>query len=324
MTSRALFLCAWLGLCSILGGAAGTAVAKDEVQQQAQRQIDQPLNNAPVWRAARSGAEHSTSATGREAGVLIQAGGETWRRIRNGPVIVIGGWLLILVPIVIGLYYRARGPLKLNGAPTGKLVLRFNSWERIIHWLTATTFVILAVTGVLMLFGKHVLIPVIGHTGFSWFAVIAKNVHNIFGPLFIFCVGCMFFTFLRDNVWKAIDWEWLKKAPKVLDGSAHVPSGRFNAAEKGWFWGGVALLGLVVGLSGLVLDFPNFEQTRATMQIANIIHGVGALLFVAASLGHIYMGTIGTEGAYEGMRTGYVDETWAREHHELWFNEVKS
>lgn len=324
MTSRVLFLCAWLGFCSVLGGAAGTAVANNEAQQQTQRQIDQPLNNAPVWRAVRSGAAHSTVATGREAGVLIQASGETWRWIRNGPVTQIGGWLLVLVPIAIGLYYKVKGSMKLHGAPTGKLVQRFTSWERLIHWLTASTFVILAVTGVLLLFGKHVLIPVIGYTAFSWFAVISKNVHNVVGPLFIFSVACMFFTFLRDNIWKAIDWEWLKKAPKVLDGSAHVPSGKFNAAEKGWFWGGVALLGLVVGLSGLVLDFPNFEQTRATMQIANIIHGVGALLFVVASFGHIYMGTIGTDGAYDAMRTGYVDETWAREHHELWFTELKS
>jgi formate dehydrogenase subunit gamma len=217
-----------------------------------------------------------------------------------------------------------KGPLKLHGQPTGKLVQRFSSWERAIHWSTAIAFVVLAVTGVLLLFGKHILIPVIGHAGFAWFATISKNVHNIVGPLFIFCVACMFIVFVRDNIWHGIDWEWLKKAPQVLSGKAHVPSGKYNAAEKGWFWGGVALLGLVVGASGLILNFPNFEQTRFTMQIANIVHGVGALLFVAASLGHIYMGTIGTEGAYKAMRTGYVDETWAKEHHELWLNEVKS
>jgi formate dehydrogenase subunit gamma len=173
-----------------------------------------------------------------------------------------------------------------------------------------------------MLFGRYILIPVIGYSGFSWFAVIAKNVHNLVGPLFIFSVACVFVTFVRDNIWHSIDWQWLRKAPQVLSGTAHVPSGRFNAAEKGWFWGGVALLGLVVGVSGLILDFPNFDQTRAVMQIANITHGVGALLFICASLGHIYMGTIGTEGAYKAMRTGYVDETWAKEHHELWFNDV--
>jgi len=329
MKTRAFLLSAWLVVCSALGGAATVAVADDAAKsnnaaEQVKRQSSQPLNNAPVWRSVRSGAEHSTQATGREAGVLIQSAGETWRQIRNGPITLIGGLLLILVPIVIGLFYTWKGPLKLHGQPTGNLVQRFNTWERVIHWSTAITFVVLAVTGVLLLFGKHILIPVIGHTGFAWFATIAKNVHNIVGPLFIFSVACMFVVFVRDNIWHGIDWEWLKKAPQVLTGNAHVPSGKYNAAEKGWFWGGVALLGLVVGISGLILNFPNFEQTRFTMQIANITHGVGALLFMAASLGHIYMGTIGTEGAYKAMRTGYVDETWAKEHHELWLKDVKS
>ena len=205
------------------------------------------------------------------------------------------------MPIIIAVFYGVNGSLKLHGKPTGNLVQRFSYWERIIHWSTATTFVVLAITGILLLFGKYLLIPLIGHTGFSWFGVISKNVHNLVGPLFIFCVACMFVTFVRDNLWEKIDWEWLKKSPQVLTGKGHAPSGKYNAAEKGWFWGGVALLGLVVGITGLILDFPNFAQTRQTMQIANIIHGVGALLFIAASLGHIYMGTIGTEGAYDAM-----------------------
>ena len=329
MRRRALFLSIWLGLCSILGGAsitgvAATATANDEADMQAERQTQQPQNNAPFWRSVRSGREHSTQVSGRETGVLIQSAGETWRQIRNGPVTLVGGLLLIFVPIVIAVFYGLNGPLKLRGQPSGRLVERFTYWERIIHWSTAITFVVLAVTGILMFFGKHILIPIIGYTGFSWFAAISKNVHNIVGPLFIFCVACMFIMFVRDNLWQRIDWEWVKKAPLVLTGKGHAPSGKYNAAEKGWFWGGVAFLGLVVGVTGLILDFPNFDQTRSTMQIANIVHGVGALLFIAASLGHIYMGTIGTEGAYDAMRTGKVDETWAKEHHELWLDQVKS
>ena len=324
-----MFLSIWLGLCSILGGAsitgvAATATANDEADMQAERQTQQPQNNAPFWRSVRSGREHSTQVSGRETGVLIQSAGETWRQIRNGPVTLVGGLLLIFVPIVIAVFYGLNGPLKLRGQPSGRLVERFTYWERIIHWSTAITFVVLAVTGILMFFGKHILIPIIGYTGFSWFAAISKNVHNIVGPLFIFCVACMFIMFVRDNLWQRIDWEWVKKAPLVLTGKGHAPSGKYNAAEKGWFWGGVAFLGLVVGVTGLILDFPNFDQTRSTMQIANIVHGVGALLFIAASLGHIYMGTIGTEGAYDAMRTGKVDETWAKEHHELWLDQVKS
>jgi formate dehydrogenase subunit gamma len=272
----------------------------------------------------RSGESHTTQVRGRETGVLIQAGGETWRRIRNGPITLVFGGLLIAVPILIWSFYRYSGPMKLHGKPTGRMIERFNKWERTVHWFTAASFVVLAVTGILMLFGKHFLLPVIGYGAFSWFAALSKNLHNFVGPLFIFCVACIFVTFLRDNVFRRLDIQWMLKMPQVLTGKAHIPSGRFNAAEKGWFWGGVALLGLIVSASGLVLDFPNFDQTRNTMQIANIVHGVGALLFVLASFGHIYMGTIGTEGAYQAMKTGMVDETWAKEHHELWYDEVKA
>ena len=305
-----------------LGRPAESGAAQNDTQ--AQRQQKQPLNNAPTWRHVRSGDAHTTQVRGRETGVLIQAGGETWRRIRNGPITLVFGVLLIAVPILIWSFYRYGGPMKLHGKPSGRMIERFSKWERTVHWFTAVSFVVLAVTGILMLFGKHFLLPVIGYSAFSWFAAFSKNLHNFVGPLFIFCVACIFVTFLRDNVFRRMDMQWLLKMPQVLTGKAHVPSGRFNAAEKGWFWGGVAFLGLVVSTSGLVLDFPNFDQTRHTMQIANIVHGVGALLFVLASFGHIYMGTIGTEGAYQAMKTGMVDETWAKEHHELWYDEVKA
>lgn len=315
----------WLALLLAVAAPLPVAVVQAaDNEAQARRQQEQPLNNAPMWREVRSGESHSTQVRGRETGVLIQSGGETWRQVRNGPVTLIFGVALILVPILIWLFYRRAGPMKLQGKPSGRMIERFSRWERIVHWSTAVSFVVMAITGILMLFGKHFLLPVVGYTGFSWFAAFSKNLHNFVGPLFIFCVACTLVTFLRDNFFNRLDLEWLAKISQVFTGRAHVPSGRFNAAEKGWFWGGVACLGLVVGFSGLVLDFPNFDQTRLTMQIANIVHAVGALLFVLASFGHIYMGTIGTEGAYQAMKTGMVDETWAREHHELWYEEVRS
>lgn len=325
MAARAWFGI-WLALAVLIGGSstlpAGRALAGSDSAAQVKRQQEQPLNNAPVWRAVREGEAGVTQVRGRETGVLIQSGGETWRLIRNGPVTLYGGILLIVVPLLILGFYRFNGPMKLHGRPTGRSIERFTRWERIVHWSTAITFVILGITGILLLFGKHFVIPVLGYAAFAWIAAISKNLHNFVGPLFIFCVAAMFVTYLRDNLPRRIDWEWLRKAPQVLTGRAHVPSGKYNAAEKGWFWGGVAFLGLVVGVSGLVLNFPNFDQTRLTMQTANIVHGVGALLFVLASFGHIYMGTIGTEGAWQGMKTGQVDETWAREHHALWYEEV--
>ncbi len=318
---RRLLMAVWLALTAMLGGAV---TAADSQNPQVEQQQVQPLNNAPVWRAVRYGEPGVTQVRGVDSNVLIQASGETWRQIRNGPITLYGGVLLILVPIGILGFYRLAGPIKTHDAPTGRKLERFSRWERIVHWTTAITFVILALTGILLLFGKHLLIPLIGYEAFSWVGAASKNLHNFVGPLFIFAVACMFFTYLRENLWKAHDLEWLRKMTKVLTGKAHVPSGKYNAAEKGWFWGGVAFLGLVVGASGLVLDFANFGQGRVVMQVANVVHGVGALLFVLASFGHIYMGTIGTEGAFDAMMSGQVDETWAREHHELWYREATS
>ena len=134
----------------------------------------------------------------------------------------------------------------------------------------------------------------------------------------------MFFAFLRDNVWRPIDAVWIRRAGGLLDGS-HVPSGRFNFGEKTWFWFGVTILGFTVAASGLIMDFPNLgEWTRSDMQTANIVHAIGAILMLALAFGHIYMGTLGAEGAYESMKTGYVDETWAREHHEQWYLDIKA
>ena len=133
----------------------------------------------------------------------------------------------------------------------------------------------------------------------------------------------MIVTYVKDNLWRAGDFGWLAKAGGLFSGE-HVRAGRYNAGEKVWFWFGVLLLGLVSSVSGLVLDFPNFDQARSVMQWANVVHTISALLFITMALGHIYIGTIGTEGAYESMRLGLVDEMWAKEHHEIWYEEVKA
>jgi formate dehydrogenase subunit gamma len=305
------------------GQKDAAAVAQENPATEAQRQVEQPYNNAPIWREVRSGQKNFTATKGVETGVLIQSAGETWRAFRNGPVTFYGGILLIAVPVLIFLFYRRYGPLKLHEKPTGRMIQRFNDWERVVHWSTAISFVVLAISGIIILFGKHVILPVFGYTLFSWLAILAKNLHNFVGPLFIFCVAATFVTFVKDNIWKAHDFLWFRKAGGMVS-KEHVPSDRFNAGEKSWFWFGVFLLSIIVAASGLILDFPNFEQGRAMMQQANVIHSVAAIIYIAASLGHIYMGTLGVEGAYESMRNGTVDETWAKEHHELWYNDIKS
>jgi len=311
-----------LGLMLLLPTLTGTAWAQAQ-ETQAQRQQVQPGNNAPVWRDVRSGKVGSTTVQGRETGVLIQTEGQTWRKLRNGPISLYGGWLVVLVLIALVLFYKWRGPMGLHSAPTGRMIERFSSFERMAHWTMAISFCILAVSGLTMLFGKYVLLPLIGHTLFGWLAELGKFLHNFTGPIFMFSIVVFVAKFIRDNIPRAYDIAWLVKVGGVFSGEA-VPSGRFNAGEKIWFWAGVVVLGTVSCASGLVLDFPNFDQTRALMILANIVHVIAALLFIAFSFTHIYLGTVGTTGAYEAMRDGYVDETWAREHAQYWYDDVKA
>jgi len=312
-----------LALSLLVWGAA--FAQQTDIQQQQQRQLVQPGNNAPVWREVRKEAqEHTTTVRGREAGVLVQSAGQTWRQIRNGPVTFYGGWLVVLVVLIIAGLYFAKGPIKLHERPTGRLIERFSTVEMVVHWSTAISFCILGLSGLIMLFGKYVVLPVIGYTLFAWLTALSKNLHNFIAPLFILSVVVMIVIWLRDNLPRAYDWQWFRKSWAFFMRGEHIPSGRFNAGEKGWFWFGIVGLSIVVSWSGVILLFPNFDQTRAAMQEAWIWHAVAALIYIAISLGHIYMGTIGVEGAYGNMRTGYTDETWAKEHHQMWLDEVKS
>jgi formate dehydrogenase subunit gamma len=237
-------------------------------------------------------------------------------------VTIYGGWLFVLALVGAALFYFWKGPIKLHGQPTGRMIERFTAWERVLHWTTAIAFVILSLSGLVILFGKYVVLPMFGYTLFSWLAILSKNLHNFVGPLFVICTFLMIIQFAGKNLPRAYDFIWLRKAGGLVSGE-HVPSGKFNAGEKGWFWVGVTLLGIVVSATGLVLDFPNFAQGREMMQQANVVHAIAAVLFMTMSLGHIYLGTVGQEGSYNSMRHGYVDETWAREHHEYWYNELK-
>jgi formate dehydrogenase subunit gamma len=311
------------------------APATDLAKEQQQRTVNQPGNNSEVWREVRSGQPNYTSVPGREAGVLVQpqarfpgqdamtTAGEAWRKFRNGPITFYGGWLIVLVAAVIAAIYFVIGPIKLHEKPSGRLIERFTLVERWAHWVMAISFCVLAVSGLVILFGKHVLLPVFGYTLFAWLSSLMKNLHNFVAPLFIVSLLVFIVIYIKDNLPEKGDMAWMMNGWKMFKGE-HLPSGRFNAGEKAWFWGGVVLLCLIVSISGLILLFPNFDQLRVTMQQASVVHAIAAILVMAAGLGHIYMGTVGVEGAYGNMRDGMTDETWAKEHHQYWYEDVKS
>ena len=279
-------------------------------------------NNPPVWDGVSAQPGYA-SVPGREYNVLIQGAGRDWRALRNGPLTRYGGYFFVLVLAALTLFYLLRGPLNLHGQPTGRLIERFNAVERASHWVMAGCFIFLALSGFVILWGKHIILPWLGYTGFSWLTVMSKNVHNFVGPLFIFSLVVMFLLYVKDNLPASHDVNWLKGAGGMF-GGPEIPSGKFNAGEKIWFWLGIVILGAVVSATGVILDFPNWNQGREIMQQANFLHGVAAVFFVGISFGHMYLGTLGVPGAYRAMHDGYVDETWAKEHHGLWYEEVKA
>jgi formate dehydrogenase subunit gamma len=307
-------------------------------EDNAQRARTQPGNNAPMWRAVRdSGTQPGvTSLPGAEMGVLVQpfvqypgsiytTAGEAWRQVRNKWIVPYGGALLLIVLGAIGIFYWRAGPLGGHVPDTGRKIERFTPFERSAHWANAIAFVLLAVSGVVLAFGKFFLLPVLGATLFGWLSFALKNVHNFVGPVFAVSLVVVFITFVRDNLPAKGDWNWLRRGGGLM-GEHEVPSHRFNAGEKVLFWGGVFMLGLLVVASGLVLDklVPGLGDTRGQMQVAHMLHAVAAVAMMAMFAGHIYIGSVGMKGAYSSMRTGYVDEGWAKEHHEWWYDDIKA
>ena len=318
--------------------APGAASDPDYGQQtNAERNRVQPGNNAPMWRAVGSGVTGYSSlpvSQAPEAGNLIQpmvqypgsrftTAGEAWRQVRNNWLIPYGGSLVLIALVALAILYFAKGSLgqaRNDGPP---VIERFTPFERSAHWLNAIAFVLLAVSGIVMAFGKFFLQPVLGLHLFGWLSYLLKNIHNFAGPLFAVSLVIVLITFLKDNIASIWDLLWLKNAGGMFGGK-QVPSHRFNPAEKGMYWWGMFFPGLLAVVSGLVLNklIPGLGITRGEMQIAHMIHLVATVIMMSMVFGHIYMGTLGVRGAYKAMRTGWVDEEWAKEHHELWYDDI--
>jgi formate dehydrogenase subunit gamma len=291
-----------------------------DARAQQERQISQPLNNQPVWSEVRSGAPQVTTVKGRETNVLIQPEGQTWRAARV-PIVFWGGVLFALAVLGLAGFYLVRGAMAAPRKPGARVIERFSPMDRYAHWSVAIVWVTLAITGLILSLGKSVLLPLIGYTLFSWLAILAKNIHNFVGPLLIIGVPWLFIRFIRDNGISGDDVRWFTNIIGYFKGHEY-PSDRFNAGEKIVFWLVLVVASTVLIVTGLILVFPNFDQTRSTMQVTNVVHMVAAYLSIALACVHVYLGTIGMEGAYRAMRDGYVDESWAEHHHLRWYQRV--
>ena len=252
----------------------------------------------------------------QRAAVLEQPAGRTWDYFHEvllhwGAAIVIVGTVALL-----GLAYVTIGRLRIAAGRSGQTVLRFKAIERFSHWLMAISFVVLGLTGLNITFGKIVLLPLVGPDTFSMMSGAAKYVHNF--TSFAFVVGLILITvmFFRDNFLEKVDLDWIRQGGGFIK-SRHASAGRFNLGEKLVYWVSVGA-GVAVSLSGFLLLFPFYGTNIADMQLAQVVHAVVAMLFIALILAHIYIGTLGMEGAFEAMATGEVDLNWAKEHHDLW------
>ncbi len=299
-----------------------TAVAETAEKADPKKEMVQ-LAGPEFWRETRSGDKGLTVANGSEAGQLINVDGQRWREVRNQWISPIGLIFMGVSASSLLLFYLWAGRIELANKRSGKKVKRWTPFERAMHWFTAGNFLILGFSGIVPLYGRHFIKPIAPDAIWGSIIYAAKLSHNYLGPLFVLGLLCMLVKWFKNNMINKVDIEWFKQGGGILPNGKHPDAGFCNGGEKIWFWL-LASVGVVVCVTGLVMDFPIFGQTRADMQIANIIHGVASLGLLAAAFGHIYIGTVGTEGALEGMATGYVDETWAKQHHKLWLEEVQN
>jgi formate dehydrogenase subunit gamma len=346
-----------LALAIALLAAAVVVIGQAAVAQTEGRSVDEPsplAGNVPgghlgaasdseIWRALRGGAYGAVSIPDKQAGQMIQSEGDNWRARRNGLITVGGIWALFGMIAIVALFFAIRGRIRIEAGASGKTIERFNDLERFAHWLSATSFIVLALTGLNMLYGKYVLLPVLGPEAFSALAQAGKYVHNFLSFAFMAGVALMFVIWVRHNIPTKHDLQWLAKGGGLFIKGMHPPADKFNAGQKAQFWL-IVIGGLSLSLTGLALLFPftfvMFEPVFVVlnvfglglptgltpmdeMQLSQLWHVVVALALIAVMVAHIYIGSLGMEGAFAAMGTGQVDENWAREHHNLWVEKVK-
>jgi formate dehydrogenase subunit gamma len=248
---------------------------------------------------------------------IEQPAGRDWRQFHEVWLPWLGGAAVLGMLAVLVLFYLIRGKICLEAGRSGRMLVRFSGFERLVHWMTATCFVVLALTGLNITFGKDLLRPLIGPEAFSAWSQWAKYAHNYLSFPFTLGVVLILLMWLAGNIPNKMDIAWIKQGGGIV-GHQHPPAGRFNAGKKVIYWI-VVLGGGAVVVSGYFLLFPFYATNIAGMQSAQMVHGIVAVLFVAVMIAHVYIGTIGMEGAFEGMWDGIVDVNWAKEHHSAWF-----
>lgn len=331
----------------IAGTAVLTVHAPSALAQQEGRVPGDALgstSDADFWRAVRQGTQGTVPQPDPSAGQLIQSEGESWRAIRNGPLSTYGVWAILGIIALLALFFAIRGRIRIEHGRSGHTITRFGFIERFTHWLTATCFVVLALTGLNMLYGRYALRPLIGADAFAALTLAGKYAHNYLAFGFMLGVLLMIVLWLPYNFPNRHDFVWIAKGGGMFRKGVHAPASKFNAGQKLIFWL-VVLGGISVSFSGIMLMFPFqldafgptfgwinwlFGTSYPTqlapiqeMQLAQVWHAILGLFLTIVIIAHIYIGTIGMEGAFDAMGSGKVDENWAREHHDIWVRDLE-
>lgn len=252
----------------------------------------------------------------QRAANLIQPEGRNWREFHNVTLAWVGGIAVLGMLALLAVFFMMRGRIPIEGGRSGRTILRFNAFERANHWMVASCFIVLALSGLNLTFGRHVLLPLVGPEAFTEVSHWGKYAHNFLAFPFTLGLVLMLLIWVKDNIPNGTDIRWLKAGGGLI-GHGEPDSGRFNAGQKGIFWITV-LGGAAVAVTGYMLIFPFVFTDVNGMQLSHMIHSIIAVLMIAVMLAHIYIGTIGMDGAVEAMTTGQVDLNWAKQHHNLW------
>ncbi|MDB5512852.1 MAG: formate dehydrogenase, gamma subunit [Enterovirga sp.] len=258
-----------------------------------------------------------------KAATLEQPQGRDWRQFREGWLPWIGALAVLGMLLALFAFYFTKGRIRLDHTEeSGTKIQRFNAFERFTHWLTASSFIVLALTGLNYIFGKRLLMPLIGPDAFATLSQWGKYAHNFLAWPFMLGIIFMIVVWLKDNIPNRVDVAWVKAGGGFL-GDAHPSAYRFNAGQKVVFWL-VMICGIAMSVTGIIMLFPFSATDINGMQITQVVHALIGVLFIAAILAHIYIGSLGMEGAYDAMGSGEVDLAWARRHHDLWVQQQEA
>lgn len=322
---RSLFALLVLPLVLTLGiGMSSTAIAADD--QTSQQMANAKTSDADLWRAVKAGDSGFTTAQGVEANVLINVAGNQGKDIKNNYLTPAMALAVLGVFCAFVIFYFVNGPSKLHGGFSGKMVLRWSKADLWIHWVLAISCLTLILTGISIMTGKHIIQPYVGEG--VWAALInaSKFIHDYVGPIFIGAWILCVVKWMPLQTFKMYDLKWFLVVGGYINfgpfKGKHPDSGFANAGEKMWFWT-LTVFGLFISISGIMLVLPGLDLPREASMLALLVHAASAIIIIAFTIVHIWMATVLSEGGMECMKSGYCDETWAVQHHNLWFDEIK-